>query len=391
MRSFLFSILLAVWLFAAVVAPVPAQEPEPEAEIEIPVTPRDVHLAIANEARRKHRVPAIAVAVVRTGEPPRVAATGTRTARGKAEVTVHDKWHLGSCTKSMTATMCGALVEQGKLAWDSTPVRLFPDLAEKLHPRLRNVTLEQLLCHSAGLPEDRTPNLLLWPRILALSGPLPDQRRRFLELVLSREPANDPGTKYVYANAGFVVAAAMAEAATGESYEQLMQRLLFHPLGITSAGFGPPGHAGKVDQPWGHDASLRFYQPLRPGLGADNPPVYAPSGTAHMSIIDWARYAHLHLQALRGNAILLKPETWRRLHGDPFGHEYAFGWGKGEGAWAAGRILAHDGSNRHWYAVILIAPQRDIAFLVAMNAGDSAAEEACVAVIEALKRHYLPR
>ncbi|RIK67629.1 MAG: hypothetical protein DCC65_05715 [Planctomycetota bacterium] len=363
------------------------QEDGPE---EVMITPPDVHLEIARKIRARHRVPALALAVVRTGEPPRIAATGLRKARGKHPVTVHDKWHLGSCTKSMTATMIAALVEQGRMAWDDTPARRLPEPAGKIHPKWRDVTLEQLLCHTAGLPEDRTPDLRIWPRICALTGELPGQRQSFVELIMSRAPASAPGEKYVYANAGFVIAAAMAEAATGESYEALMSRLLFNPLGMASAGFGPPGDPDKVDQPWGHDAALLIYQPIPPGPGADNPPVYAPSGTAHMSIGDWAAYAHLHLQALRGNHRLLRPETWRRIHGDPFGQGYAFGWATGRQHWASGPVLAHDGSNGRWYAIAVLAPRRDLAILVATNAADATAEKACVAAIEAIKKHYGP-
>lgn len=366
--------------------PARAQDQEPE----VVIIPPDVHLDIAKKVRRKHRVPAIALAVVRNGEPPRIAATGVRRARGRQKVTVHDKWHLGSCTKSMTATMCAMLVEKGKLSWDSTPAQVLPDLSEKMHPRLREVTLVQLLSHRAGFPDDHTPNLGLWIKIMALSGDLSGQRRSFVGLVMGPPPTHEPGAEFAYSNFGYAIAGAMSEAVTGRSYEELMQTMLFGPLGMSSAGFGAPGTRGKLDEPLGHDKVLGIYVPVEPGVGADNPAVIAPAGTVHCSIGDWARYAALHLAAASGQPRMLKSETFSRLHEDIFKQDYAMGWATGERPWAAGKVLVHDGSNRRWYAVIVIAPRRDLAFMVATNAADQIAQDACAGAIEALKKHYAP-
>ena len=65
------------------------------------------------------------------------------------------------------------------------------------------------------------------------------------------EPPVGPVGEFFYSNLGYVVAGAMAEALTGQSWETLMEDHLFAPLDITSVGFGPPGTLGAVDQPWG--------------------------------------------------------------------------------------------------------------------------------------------
>jgi CubicO group peptidase (beta-lactamase class C family) len=68
--------------------------------------------------------------------------------------------------------------------------------------------------------------------------------------------------------------------------------------GKRSAGFGSPGHAGRVDQPWGHHASGKEITPNR----QDNAPAYGPAGTVHCSVRDWARFAAAHLQGLKVRA-----------------------------------------------------------------------------------------
>src|SRR6476646_10575493 len=62
--------------------------------------------------RRKFHLPALAAAAVRDGRIVEIAATGVRKFGEDEEVTVDDAWHLGSCTKSMTATLAAMLVEQ---------------------------------------------------------------------------------------------------------------------------------------------------------------------------------------------------------------------------------------------------------------------------------------
>jgi len=340
--------------------------------------------------KRRH-VPAIAAAVVRSSGAVDAAAVGVRKIGSKQAVTVDDCFHLGSCTKSMTASMCAMLVEQGKLKWETTVADAWPDLSAKVDEGFRKVTLEQLLCHRGGLPEDRRPDPAIWPKVVGLTGPLPQQRLAVVELVMGREPAYPPGSRFEYANFGVTIAGAMAEAATGEQYETLMRRLLFEPLGMTTAGFGPPGDAEAVDPPCGHTSFLESYQPVAPGLKADNPQVIAPAGTAHMSITDWGKYAAWHLRGARGDASLISKATFERIHRDPFGSEYGFGWGVLKKEGVRGPVLTHSGSNGMWFSMIWLAPEEDVGFVVAVNAGDERAIEACRAVVKSLIRRHIPR
>ncbi len=72
--------------------------------------------------------------------------------RGTAErITLDDQFHLGSCTKAMTATLVAMLVEEGKLNWTTTLGELFADTVKPMHPAWEKVTLRQVLAHRAGL------------------------------------------------------------------------------------------------------------------------------------------------------------------------------------------------------------------------------------------------
>lgn len=343
---------------------------------------------VLRDLRREHGVPALGVAVLRSDGDVAIEVVGVRKARSKHRARRGDSWHLGSCTKAMTATLCALLVDRGALRWDQTVGETFPELRDRLDEKLRTATLQQLVCHRAGLPSDFSPDYSIWPRIVALDGELPARRQGMIEIVMGRTPTSEPGSAYAYSNFGFAIAGAMAEKAAGLDYEGLMQRELFAPLGMTTAGFGPPDDDGRVSQPWGHRSAMLFYIPLEPGPDADNPAVLAPSGTGHMSLRDWSSFVRLHLRGLRGQHEMLKPETWRHIATDPYDQQYAFGWSRPAWTGVKGRALGHYGTNRLWHAFVALLPDEDLAILAVCNAGGSEAETAVTETVRRVHRTF---
>src|SRR5215471_9480155 len=100
----------------------------------------------------KYNLPALAVLVVKDGVVCERAAVGVRKWGETNVVTTNDLFHIGSCTKSMTATLAAMLVEDGKLSWTTRIVDVFPEFKGKIDERYETVTLEQLLTHRSGLP-----------------------------------------------------------------------------------------------------------------------------------------------------------------------------------------------------------------------------------------------
>src|SRR5947209_1108017 len=72
---------------------------------------------ILEALRKKHDLPALAVVVVKDGKICDRAATGVRKRGDPTRVTTNDIFHIGSCTKSMTATLVAMFVEEGRLRW----------------------------------------------------------------------------------------------------------------------------------------------------------------------------------------------------------------------------------------------------------------------------------
>jgi CubicO group peptidase (beta-lactamase class C family) len=329
--------------------------------------------------RQKHQVPALAGAIVTGKGLVARGVVGVRKAGIEIPATVEDKWHLGSDTKAMTATLIGVLVEQGKVKWETTIEQVFPDIAAELQPELRGVTLLHLLSHRAGLPAN-----ILW---IAMSKPgmsVSQQRLECVRMLAKIKLLSAPGTTFLYSNLGYVIAGTMAEKTMSSNWEDLITQLIFEPLGMKSVGFGGMGTPGEIDQPWGHGADGK---PV-PGNGpaVDNPPVLGPAGTVHCTLADWAKFVSDHLRGERGEKALLKPETYKRLDTPPFGGEYALGWLAVEREWGGGTVLTHAGSNTMNHAVVWLAPKLGFAVLVTTNQGGPAAGKACDEAAGALIR-----
>lgn len=344
--------------------------------------PADLGPLLAQIGERND-IPGFTAAVLRGDRIVAQGVAGMRRSGTKVAVTIDDQFEIASCAKAMSATLVARLVEEGVLEWDRPLPSYFP--GESLPPEWDRVTLRHLITHTAGLADP----LITFLRSATFDrGTLMERRWAFARRVLRAKPSLPPGTQVTYCNTDYVLAAAVAEKVTGQAWEQLMATDVFAPLGLGSAGFGPPGVPQQTLQPWGHGK----YRLLQVGVvgniafdpaarGADYPAIASPAGYIHLSIHDWAKFVSLHLRAHPANpqatAAVLRPETFAVLHGTQSEISYAGGWNVGTRPWAkgarptdTGRVLFHVGDNGRWTAAVWVAPEKDFAVLVACNRGD---------------------
>jgi CubicO group peptidase (beta-lactamase class C family) len=165
----------------------------------------------------------------------------------------------------------------------------------------------------------------------------------------------------------------MAEKVTGLSWESLVRARLFDPLGMNSAGFGPPGTFGELDQPWDHYKSAGRWTSIQ----ADNAKALGPAGTVHCSFNDWAKF--IALQLPQNKPAILDREQLNALI-EPVG-EYAFDWVVVNRPWANGTALTHTGSNTMWFVVVWVAPEINKAFMVGTNSYNENSFAVCDRII----------
>jgi CubicO group peptidase (beta-lactamase class C family) len=367
-NSMRYQILLSILVVSAIAIAMTFAATGPSTRSSGPPPASDDPPQAIETIRKKYNLPALAVVVVKDGVVCDRVAVGARKTGDPTPITTNDVFHIGSCTKSMTATLAGMLIDEGKLKWDTTIAEVFPELKGKMDPQYENVTVEELLTHHGGVPAD--PPGDAWKQAWKELGTPMEQRRQFIEAVLSVPPEAKPGTKMIYSNQGYAIVGAMLEKITGIPWETLITERLFKPLHMDTAGFGPPGTLGQVDEPWGHVRKLFMNIPVQ----VDNPPAIAPAGRVHCSLDDYARYAVFQME---DQPALLKPETFARMHAPFAGDDYACGWVIKQRGWAGGKALWHNGSNTTFYFAVWLAPNKKFAVITATNTGADNTFDAC--------------
>ena len=341
-----------------------------------PVVPKQIDLKeVLAPVVSSNPLPALAAIVFDDQKVIASGAVGVRKFGDPNLVTIEDSFHLGSCTKAMTATLAARIVERGEISWATTvkeALRL-----QNVDSALENITLLELMSHNAGMPaslKNQPPGLwkyLYYNNTWQKGAKGRADRLKVAELLFSATPAQAVGS-YKYSNAGFMIAGAMLEAATDTEWEDLMRTELFKPLGMKNCGFGPAARPDKVDQPWphklGNDKPLLVTPLIRAPESWDNPRSLGPAGTVSCTISDWAKFGQLHLG---DGGDYISTESMSKLHEvRNASARSALGWFSYKRSWAGGTALTHTGSNLFNFAIVWISPTKKKGVMVATNIGD---------------------
>lgn len=182
--------------------------------------------AFVTQAMTEYEVPGAVVGIVENDSVVYLKGFGVREI-GKPEVVNPDtRFQIASVSKYITAQAIGALVDEGKLDWDTPVVTYLPDFALKDPYVTEHVTLRDLLAHRTGFKEYNGEML----GRLGYSNSEILERMRYLDLPYGfRE-------KYVYSNAGYFIAGEAAAAVDNRSWEDLTEALILQPLNMTRSG-----------------------------------------------------------------------------------------------------------------------------------------------------------
>jgi CubicO group peptidase (beta-lactamase class C family) len=320
---------------------------------------------LLTETLDTHPLPSLVAWVFDAETTIAAGVSGVRKTGDPTPARKDDLYHLGSCTKAMTATLAARLVERGLVAWSDTAADVLS--LTRVHPDLAQVGLIELLSNTGGMPASLSQD---WPdlwRFLWQNQEDPRAARRELAAQLFAVSPEQAVGSYAYSNAGFIIAGAMLEAAADAPWESLMRDEVFGPLAMDSCGFGPQASPDAVDQPWPHEWTD---DGPRTATGSwDNPTGLGPAGTVHCNLEDWAAFGRLHLG---DGGDYLSADSMAELHTVRATEKrYALGWAAVERPWAGGTALTHSGSNTMNYAIIWLAPAKGKGILIATNiAGD---------------------
>ena len=250
--------------------------------------------------------------VARRSKVVQFAAFGTTDLESNAPMRTDTLFRLASMTKPVTAVAILMLMEEGKLILSDPVSKYIPEFKNprvavlnapsdprgagvKLVTADHEVTLKQLLTHTAGLADGSTegPAAGFW-RDANMSGPLSltDYSKRVGGLPLRFQP----GTQWEYSpGAGFGVLGRVVEIAGGMSLDQFFRLRIFIPLGMNNTFFTiPQNRMADVAPVYAATAKgLVKQQPAAP-LPADIE-FYSGAGGLTGSTEDYLRFAQMLL------------------------------------------------------------------------------------------------
>ncbi|HEV3471524.1 MAG TPA: serine hydrolase domain-containing protein [Pyrinomonadaceae bacterium] len=311
---------------------------------------------IIEEELRETRTPGAAVAVISGGRVVFAKGFGVASVETAAPVTPDTLFRLGSTTKMFTGAALVALAGQGKLRLDA-PVG---DFAEGLAPRLSGLTAHQLLSNQAGVADFAAPFVSHDDAALArMVRGWKDDDALFA----------GPGRIYSYSSPGFWLAGYVAEEAAGKPYADVMEEVVFRPLGMARTTLRPLV-AMTYPLAVGHGVQEGRAVVIRPAF---NNVAMWPAGSVYSSANDLSRFAlaFLHGGQLEGKQAL-PASVFEGLSGRhvplPGGEGVHYGYGLLNFEQRGVRLLMHGGFSRGYGSMLQLAPEHKFAVVVVANA-----------------------
>ncbi len=208
----------------------------------------------------RHRIPSVAVAIVRNDKVTKAAGYGWASLEPPAPAGPHTVYEIGSITKQFTAEAVLMLADEGKLSLDAPVSRYLANLPSAWEA----ITLRQLLTHTSGLPD--------WEGRAMLDFHREYTPAEFIQLIAGRPLDFAPGEQWSYTNSAYPLLGLVIEAVVGTPYERFVTERILGPAGMGESRFRNPRDvvpnraAGYVDSAGG----FRNGEPLRPRLLAPN-------------------------------------------------------------------------------------------------------------------------
>ncbi|MDQ6707424.1 MAG: serine hydrolase [Acidobacteriota bacterium] len=190
-------------------------------------------------------IPGASVAVVRDGHLVFARGYGYADRDQGVAVQPDSLFRIISMSKPITSTANLLLMDQGKLTLDDKAFGILnqfqPPAGKTPDPRLKTITIRNLLQHSAGWdystdPVDPSDDFV---RIANAVGSLPPATcEDEIRYMMGRPLDFTPGSKFVYYNFDYCVLGRIVEKITGQNYEEFVRANVLARMGVHAMRIG---------------------------------------------------------------------------------------------------------------------------------------------------------
>ncbi|HPR95674.1 MAG TPA: serine hydrolase [Thermotogota bacterium] len=330
----------------------------------------------ALQVQQKWGIPGMAVGVVRGDEVLFTEAFGYRSVEMTAPVDLDTTFQIGSTSKAFTSFLVAKAVQDGLIKWTDKVRDHYPDF-ELYDPYVTaNMEIRDLMAQHSGLAPysgDLTQMMGYSPEYLI-------ERLKYIR------PMATFRTDFTYVNSLFLVAGKIVENIAGQSYEELLQRQVFDPLGMEDTGVSYEKHVNNENRTITHVFELMTGdEPTEISVipidchaeGFEWSYHFAPAGGIDSSLADMVEWLKLHVNdgCVNGKQ-LIAPQYLNRLyqpatlvHSNKHGQLAAYCQGWVYETVGDYTMIWHNGSTVGSKTMIAFFPELDTGIVILTNMG----------------------
>ncbi len=330
--------------------------------------------AAVDRAMENGQIPGVAIGIVKDGELAYANGFGLADIAGDTPVSSQTLFQIASVSKTLVAVAILQLAEQGLVDLDA-PVTEYLPYFTLTEPESRDITIRQLLTHTAGMPdvanwiaevrnqELRTDEMALEEYIRSLN----DESLQIL-----------PGESFMYSSIGYDVLGDVIAKASGQSFEEYMRDSVLIPLGMKNSSFLlSEEDQDLLAEPYTYDEdggviATGYYPYARK---------HGPATALWSNVEDLARYANALLMHGEVEGVQVFPASavdemwmpyietgWAEWFG-PTWESYGLGWLLGE---IDGHLVPNHtgGMDDGYQAHLLLVPDENLAVIALVNIFD---------------------
>jgi CubicO group peptidase (beta-lactamase class C family) len=347
--------------------------------------PADLDAFVA-QSMKTFGPPGMTVAIVEDGKVAVTKGYGIRSIETGDTVNEHTVFPIGSETKAFTSAALAILVDEGKLKWSDRVVDRLPGFQMYDPYATEHMTIRDLLTHRSGLGLGEG-DLLIVPSTSR-------SRADIVHALRYLKPVTGFRETFAYDNILYIVAGALVEAVSGQTWEDFVRTHIFAPVGMKDAMTAYDHHAAN-----GVALHARTDGPIR-GLGPQHVltrglegGASAPAGAINASAADmalWMQVQLAHGKLPNGGRLFSEEqatEMWKPevvVRADAFSvslsaitpkfQDYALGWFVEE--YHGHTIVEHTGAVLGAVAALYLVPEKNVGVAVMINSEDGASRRA---------------
>lgn len=321
---------------------------------------------IIEQQMKKSKIPGMSVVVVKGDTVIYSKGIGHINDHSNKMVTSSTLFELGSTSKAFTSLAILTLAQNEQIDLKAPVSRYIPGFHAMYHGEKQEITIEQLIHHTSGIP------LSSIARIKADSSEKALQHT--VENINGIELDRKPGTAFQYATINYDVLGYIIQKISRQTYEEYITEQIFKPLNLSRT------YAGRQDvykDEFAEGFKLNFFK-----ASAYEAPEYkgnTPAGYIIMNANDLAKW--LQYQLNENNSIIKKShEPDLKVRTEEYGVYYNYGWYIKKDKHHT-QELFHGGSNPNYSSFFIIRPEENLAIGVLANMNSAYTELAARKVL----------